>query len=263
MGAAVRPPSATRGAGTVECGRGRRRRRYRGVSVHADRTVRAPRGAVGAVPAPRRAGGGAGGRAPLPPARAGSRIGGSDTNTDTLLHIPSDDATSFLEGMESRNFGLDTFVGFPTSLLQSVAEEALECDDKIREVKLRLAAARFEVDDAFIPLSARQRGALYGEEQGEGDAVAIEEDEDEREEEDEEEEGCFQGDITTAEIVEVRGAPCVRNPASVKITLSGLLRPIDIRVDDVALGGGIEVRHAPNSSSHIRRARRARASPPV
>ena len=168
--------------------------------------------------------------------------------------------------MESRNFGLDTFVGFPTSLLQSVAEEALECDDKIREVKLRLAAARFEVDDAFIPLSARQRGALYGEEQGEGDAVAIEEDEDEREEdEDEEEEGCFQGDITTAEIVEVRGAPCVRNPAggSVKITLSGLLRPIDIRVDDVALGGGIEVRHAPNSSSHIRRARRARASPPV
>ena len=59
----------------------------------------------------------------------------------------------------------------------------------------------------------------------------------------------------------MRGAPCVRNPAggSVKITLSGLLRPIDIRVDDVALGGGIEVRHAPiHRHTFAERAERAR-----
>ena len=189
----------------------------------------------------------------LPPARAGSAVGGSDTNTDTLLHIPSDDATSFLEGLESRSAGFGGFVGFPTALLESVVDEALESDDTIREVKTRLAGSRFVFDDAFIPLSARQRAALYGDEEEtgadctEGGEERRDDDDDDVDDDDddgEEEEGpFFRGDVSLADVVDFHGRPGVKNPlgGSVSVTLSGLMKPIAIRVDDDAMSAGLEV----------------------
>ena len=174
-------------------------------------------------------GGGVGGRGFV---SWSSRYGGMDTNTDTLLHIPSDaDSAAFVDGIDTHKQRLDRRV--PPALFKAVLEEAHATEAKLADVKRRLAEEEISFDDAFLPLSPEQLETMRAA------AAAAEEREDEEEEE---EEDAAAGPVPYAELRdnEDESSSSLRNPegGSVCVTLTGMLEPVDVRVDAVAAPAG-------------------------
>ena len=148
-----------------------------------------------------------------------ARYGGQDTNTDTLLHIPSDaDSAAFVDGLDTHRQRVEERV--PPALYRAVMEEAHGTEAKLAEVKSALAEKEVTFDDAFLPLSPveveRAREAEEGD--GEGD------------------ENDDRVGFALADVLDVDGTSCLRNPegGSVCVTLSGLMEPLAVRVDAVA-----------------------------